>query len=118
MQVEDAVEEAKSPKASLSAFRLQALSGDNGADSAAPSVTDEGDKEDPSVLDAIGEIASGRVADGTVKMEVCYPCLLACMHQTPMNDILVLVAACQGRCCAQEKRAFVRTAMHLQRRRM
>ena len=53
----------------MSAFRLQALSGDNGGDSNAPSVTDAGDQEDPSVLDVIGEIASGRVAAG-VKAEV------------------------------------------------
>ena len=69
LQSEDAAEETKSPKANLSAFRLQALSGDNGGDSNAPSVTDPGDQEDPSVLDVIGEIASGRVAAG-VKAEV------------------------------------------------
>ena len=69
MQSEDLLEEPKVQKANLTAFRLQALSGDNGADSAAPSVTDAGDQEDPSsVLDAIGEIASGRMA----KVEVCH----------------------------------------------
>lgn len=57
-------EEQKHAKPNLTALRLQALSGlDNGGDSAAPSVTDPGDQEDPaSVLDAIGEIASDRVA--------------------------------------------------------
>lgn len=67
LQSNDTVEEAKFPKANLTAFRLQALSGDNGGDSAAPSVTDAGDHEDPSsVLDVIGEIASGRVAKAEV----------------------------------------------------
>lgn len=57
------------PKTGLTAFRLQALSGDNGADSAAPSVTDPGEQEDPaSVLDAIGEIASGRMAKAEVSL--------------------------------------------------
>lgn len=63
-------EEQKLGKPNLTALRLQALSGDNGGDSAAPSVTDPGDQEDPaSVLDAIGEIASDRVA-ATAKAEV------------------------------------------------
>lgn len=56
--------------ANLTALRLQALSGDNGQDSTAPSVTDPGDQEDPaSVLDALGEIAGDRVA-ATAKAEV------------------------------------------------
>ena len=63
-------EEQKLQKPSLTALRLQALSGDNGPDSTAPSVTDPGDQDDPaSVLDAIGEIASDRMA-ATVKAEV------------------------------------------------
>ena len=63
-------EEQKPGKTNLTALRLQALSGDNGQDSTAPSVTDPGDQEDPaSVLDAIGEIASDRVA-ATAKAEV------------------------------------------------
>ena len=62
-------EDAKSPKANLTALRLQALSGDNCADSAAPSVTDAGDQDDPSVLDVIGEIASGRVAKAEVPVQ-------------------------------------------------
>lgn len=62
-------------KTNLTALRLQALSGDNGGDSAAPSVTDPGDQGDPaSVLDAIGEIASDRVA-ATAKAEVCWSIL-------------------------------------------
>ena len=66
----EARDEGKLAKTNLTALRLQALSGDNGGDSAAPSVTDPGDQEDPaSVLDAIGEIASDRVA-ATVKAEV------------------------------------------------
>ncbi len=52
----------------------QAMKGENGEDSAAPSVTDPGNQEqDPaaSILEAMGEIASGRVdAAAAVKPEV------------------------------------------------
>jgi hypothetical protein len=57
-------------KGTLSGLRLQAMRGENGEDSAAPSVTDPGNQDDPaSILEAMGEIASGRV-DAAIKNEV------------------------------------------------
>lgn len=88
MQVESQ-EESKTLKGTLSSMRLQAMKGENGDDSAAPSVTDPGNQDDPaSILEAMGEIASGRV-DAIVKPEVSLPHL-------PLHWCLLLGEGCPG----------------------